>query len=324
MTGLFIIAEIAQGYEGNKKLVELYIRAASSAGADAIKFHIFHADELALPDYKYYPLFKSLELSLDVWERAVNDSHQRGLEFYSDVLGLDSLRELEEIHVDGYKIHATDINNTGLLNEVAKREKKVFLSTGGCSLREIDRAVGILGNNDLILMHGFQGEPTLPQDNNLNKIKLLKERYGRSVGFQDHTSGWDDLATHIPFIAIGLGATVIEKHLTLSRVAEMEDYMSAMTAEEFVGWVKVIKKAPLCIGKGKWEVTKKEKGYRSKIKRAVCSAREIKRGETISEGELILKRTDGREVFFEPDKVIGRRAKKVIRKNTAIREDMLL
>lgn len=323
MTRPFIIAEIAQGYEGSRKLVELYVKAACSAGADAIKFQIFYADELALPDYKYYELFKNLELPLEVWENAVKEAHNKRIEFYSDVLGTESLKQLQAIHADGYKIHTTDINNTKLLKEVAKTNKKVFLSTGGCDLPEIDGAVEILGATDFTLMHGFQAEPTFPQDNNLNKIKLLKERYGRPIGFQDHTAGGDGLVTYVPFIALGLGATVLEKHLTLSRIAEIEDCISALTAEEFTAWVKVIRKAQVCLGKERWGLTRKENEYKSKVKRAVCSSREIKKGETLSENDIILKRTGNANAIYDADEVIGKRAKTIIRKNIAIRKAML-
>jgi len=107
----FIIAEVAQGYEGNKRVVDLYVKAAANALADAIKFQIFYADELSLPDYKYYELFKGLELPWQVWAEAVKESHKKGMEFYSDVVGVKSFNMLEKIGADGYKIHTTNINN---------------------------------------------------------------------------------------------------------------------------------------------------------------------------------------------------------------------
>lgn len=320
----FIIAEIAQGYEGNEKLVELYVKAVSSSGADAIKFQIFYADELALVDYKYYELFKSLELPFCVWEKAVRESHKSGLEFYSDVMGLLSLRKLEKIKVDGYKIHATDINNITLLKEVAKIRKKVLLSTGGCRLEEIDRAVDILKGTSVTIMHGFQAEPTSLGDNHLNKIKTLRERYKSPVGFQDHTKGDTVHAFYIPFIAVGLGASLIEKHLTLSRAAELEDHISALTAEEFSKWAKEIKQACVSLGKDRWILTEREAEYRSKVKRAVCSSGGIKKGKTILEKDLSLKRSGDLYAISDINEVIGKKSKKNISKNVAIKKGHLL
>jgi sialic acid synthase SpsE len=323
-TPIYVVAEIAQGYEGSEKLVEYFIKAASKANADAIKFHIFYADELALPDYRYYDLFKKLELPFSQWAEAIKMSHKYGLKFYSEILGIESLAMLNKIGADGYKIHATDINNLRLLKEVAKTKKEVFLSTGGCDLVEIDRAVEIFQDNNLVIMHGFQAEPTLPKNNYLNKLKFLKERYHKAIGFQDHTSGIDKFSAVIPFIAIGLGATVIEKHLTLSRVAEMEDCVSAMTPEEFVAWVKLVKKAHVCMGKEKWGVTKIEKEYRFKVKRAVCSMRGIEAEQIILEKDITLKRTGDTNAIFDMDEVIGKKAIKLIKANTVIREDMII
>jgi N,N'-diacetyllegionaminate synthase len=319
----FIIAEIAQGFEGSPKLVELYVKGAAAAGANAVKFHIFYADELALPDYRYFSLFKNLEIPFEVWANAAAGCHKRGLEMYSDVLGLKSLRKMEKIGVDGYKIHTTDINNFILLRAVGKTGKKVLLSTGGCDIPEIDRAVDILKDCDLTLMHGFQAEPTLPADNNLSKINFLKNRYPYKIGFQDHTRGGNELSIAIPMIALGAGARVLEKHLTLSRTAEIEDFISALNAEEFAKWVALVRKSVPALGKDGWRVTKKEKEYRSKVKRAVCSAKDLAAGTMIDAADIILKRTDNKNAIFDPSEVIGKMVKKTIARNNIIRKDAL-
>ena len=320
----FLIAEIAQGYEGNEKLVELYVRAASAAGADSIKFQVFYADELALPDYKYYQLFKSLELPFEIWGKAVNESHQRGMEFYSDIFGTDSLTKLEDIGVDGYKVHTTDINNIRLLKLISGTGKKVFLSTGGCQLEEIKRALDILERCNVTLMYGFQAEPTELEDNNLKRIGSLKTLYNKPIGFQDHSAGDSELAFYIPFVALGAGVEVIEKHLTLSRAAQIEDYISALTPEEFGKWVLLIRKAYSSLGKEEWELTDKEFQYRGKVRRAVCAVRDIVKGELLSDDNLTLKRTDSKNVIYELSEVAGRKASNNIKENSVIDKGDLL
>ena len=314
----FIIAEIAQGYEGSDKLVELFIKAASTAGADAIKFQIFYADELALPDYKYYQLFKGLELSFEIWEKAVNESHKREMEFYSDIFGTDSLNKLEGIGADGYKVHTTDINNIRLLKLISGTRKKVFLSTGGCQLEEIKRALDILESCNVTLMYGFQAEPTELEDNNLKRIGSLKTLYNKPIGFQDHSAGDSELAFYIPFVALGAGVDVVEKHLTLSRSAQIEDYISALTPEEFGKWVLLIRKAYGSLGKEEWELTDKEFQYRGKVRRAVCAVRDIVKGELLSDDNLTLKRTDSKNVIYELSEVAGRKASNNIKENSVI------
>lgn len=323
-TNPLIIAEIAQGYEGSEKLVELYVKAASAAGADAIKFQIFYAHELALPDYKYYLLFKSLELTVAVWENAVKEAHKKGMEFYSDVFGFDSLDMLEKIGADGYKVHTTDINNNQLLKRIAQTKKKVFLSTGGCQMEEIDNAVELLKGCDIALMYGFQAEPTELEDNNLNRIGTLKKTYNKPIGFQDHTAGDSELALYLPFVALGAGVDVIEKHLTLSRAAEIEDYISALTPEEFRNWASMIRAAHNGLGKSEWALTEKELQYRGKVQRAVCTVREIGKGEVIGPDDVTMKRTDAQDVIYELSGAIGKKTSSVIKENTPVKKGDIL
>jgi N,N'-diacetyllegionaminate synthase len=320
MAGPFIIAEIAQGYEGNAKLVDLYVKAAAFAGADAIKFQIFYADELALRDYKYYRLFKSLELPCSVWKKAVLDSHMKGLEFYSDIFGFDSLKKLREIGVDGFKIHATDVNNMPLLERLAKTRGKIFLSTGGCQQDEVSRALDILDKCKVTLMYGFQAEPTEMEDNNLKRITTIKKIFGKPVGFQDHTLGDSDLAVYPSFVALGLGAELIEKHLTLSRAAQIEDYISALEPDEFKSWVYAIKKTFPVLGAEEWKLAKKEIEYRLKVKRAVCSRRIIKKGAIITEEDILLKRTGSKNAIYEISGIIGKKSQTAIKANSVIEE----
>lgn len=320
----FIVAEIAQGYEGSEKLVELYVKAASAADANAIKFQIFFADELALPDYKYYLLFKSLELPVAIWGNAVKEARSKGMEFYSDVFGFDSLDMLEKIGADGYKVHTTDINNNQLLKRIAQTKKKVFLSTGGCKMEEINNALEMLKGCDITLMYGFQAEPTELEDNNLNRIGTLKKTYNKPVGFQDHTAGDSDLALYLPFVALGAGVDVIEKHLTLSRAAEIEDHISALTPEEFRKWASLIRAAHNSLGKSEWALTEKELQYRGKVQRAVCTVREIGRGEVIGLEEVTMKRTDTQDVVYELSGAIGKKTGRIIKKNTPIKKGDIL
>ncbi|MFA5876527.1 MAG: N-acetylneuraminate synthase family protein [Candidatus Margulisiibacteriota bacterium] len=320
----FLVAEIAQGYEGSSKLVNLYVKAAATAKADAIKFQIFYADELALPDYKYYRLFKSLELPFTVWQKAVAQSHRHQMEFYSDVFGVASLSKLNQIGVDGFKVHSTDINNFVLLKNIAKTKKKIFLSTGGCQLNEISRALEIFADCKVTLMYGFQAEPTALVDNKLKRIRTLIDSFNKDIGFQDHTAGGAALALSLPFVAMGMGVKVVEKHLTLSRAAEIEDSISALTPEEFMPWAKSLKEAYRALGEEKWELSQSEMGYRTNVRRAVCSTRKLKKGTRLRAEDIILKRTDNAKALFDLSQVIGRKLKKAISKNALILLEELL
>lgn len=142
-TSLLIIAEAAQGHEGDPGLAAALIRAAAGAGADALKLQLVYAEELCTPDYKHYRLFRSLELPDADWRRLADLAREKKVGFMLDVFGSRSLALAEDISVMAAKIHSTDMSNLGLLHEVeASRIPLVLLSTGGCTREEITEALG--------------------------------------------------------------------------------------------------------------------------------------------------------------------------------------
>lgn len=302
----YVIAEVAQGFEGSEKLVTLHITAAAAAGADAVKFQVFSADELALPDYRYYELFRGLELPEAVWAAAAAQAHEAGLEIWSDVFGADSLALLTRAGFDGFKVHATDIDNLPLLRLVGASGKRVLLACGGASLDEIQAALQALGDADVTLLYGFQAEPTDVSDLTLGKLPALIERFGLPVGFMDHTAGDDPLARSLPFVALGAGASVIEKHLTLSRTAELEDSISALTAEEFGPWLAELRDAARALSEPEWQVTPREAEYRAKVRRAVVAARDLSAGTVLADADLLRLRTDVEGVLHDESLALGR------------------
>lgn len=317
----YIVAEVAQGFEGNSRLVELFCNAFLKSSADAIKFQIFYADELATPDYQHYKLFKQLELPESVWQNAVKKIHGAEKEIFSDVFGFQSLKMLNDIGFDGFKIHSTDADNLSLLRKVAETKKKVLFSTGGTDLEVVDRALEILSSNSVTLLHGFQAEPTNVGDNNLLRMQTLLKRYGKPVGFQDHTAGDLSLARSLPFIAMGIGATVIEKHFTLSRAAEIEDYVSALTAEEFITWAQEVKEGATSLGSADWKLTEVELKYKRNVKRALCASRDLKPGEKIGLGDFQLRRSGNQRALYDVDTVIGKTLCAEIKEGLAFERD---
>ena len=115
-----IIAELAQGFEGKPEQSRLLMKAAAAAGADAAKYQLVYADELATPDYKYYELFRSIEMDDNVWNGLAVYAGQSGIKLYVDIFGARSLQLAEKIGVAVVKLHGTDIANLGFLQQVAR------------------------------------------------------------------------------------------------------------------------------------------------------------------------------------------------------------
>ena len=133
-----IIAEIAQGFEGSLKQSKLFIKAASSANAHAVKFQLVYADEICTKDYKYYKLFKSLEMSYEDWNEINDYANQLKIDFIVDVFGYKSLETAEKLKLNAVKIHATDLSNTDLIKKISSSKiNTVILGVGGHTLMKL-------------------------------------------------------------------------------------------------------------------------------------------------------------------------------------------
>ena len=296
-----IIAELAQGFEGNVEQARLLMKAAANAGASAAKYQMVYADELATPDYEHYHLFKSLEMPIDAWQDLVHLALDLGIELQLDIFGIQSLHFSEQIGVKTIKLHGTDIANIGLLHEVSKSSiEKVLLGAGGAYLAELDRALEILSNKQVIVLLGFQGYPTLTPDNQISRVALLVNRFKSSsqdvvVGFADHAEQNSPLSYALAAAAIGAGATTLEKHLTLGRVMKLEDHESALNPDEFLEFTQTIQGCYSAMGISSlvedFGMSIGEQEYRKKIRRHVVASRNLEIGTVIGPNDLVLKRT---------------------------------
>jgi N,N'-diacetyllegionaminate synthase len=290
-----IIAEIAQGYEGNPKLADLLTTGAIASGADAVKFQLVFADELATPDYKYYELFKSLEMPTSVWQETSNRIHESGQKLYFDVFGFDSLTTALDVTADGVKLSTTEFYNRALIEQALSSFKKVFISIGGIPLDDIDLLLKDLLQEHfqkICLMYGFQAEPTPLEQNNLLKLRSFKERYpGYELRFMDHSDGGSDDAFNLSLLAMGMGISVIEKHLTLDRSLKIEDFVSGLAPDQFKKFVKLIRKYEPALGSKSFELSELENEYRNKAAKSVVALKDLKKGQVLSPTDVALKRT---------------------------------
>lgn len=322
---LQIIAEIAQGYEGDFTKAKLFIKAAKSANADAVKFQLVYADELATKQYRYYDFFKSLEMPFKNWDLLNNYAKELGVELILDIFGEKSLEVAEKMKLDSIKIHATDLSNIDLIDKISSSTlKNIIIGSGGSEIDDIIQVVKILNNKNLILMHGFQGYPTKIKDNKISrliqheaKIKLIHKNF--VMGYAPHP-GKGEVQDLIGIVAIGSGAEVIERHLTLGKVMRMEDYESALNPDEFYNYVNKLNAAYLSYGKHyqPLKLSKSEKSYQISSRKDVVASKNLKKGNKLLRKDLVLKRTGDSNSIKSIDLVIGRVLKTDISKNQAI------
>jgi len=298
---LEIIAELAQGFEGCPDQARLLVKAAAAAGADAAKLQLVYADELATPDYKHYALFRTLEMADEVWDRLAVSARQWGIALQLDIFGSRSLQLAERVGVDAIKLHPTDIANVGLLEEVARsRVSRVLLGAGGAHMAELTGALNLLNGKQVVVLLGFQGYPTPTEANQIARVRALAEklscRYPHAVvGFADHALPDSPLRCALAAAALGAGARVVEKHLTLGQVMKMEDHESALNPDEFAEFARVLRSCDEAIGETEeaedFGMSQSEKDYRKTIRRHVVSTRSLAKNSFLTPADLTLKRT---------------------------------
>ncbi len=324
-----IIAEVAQGYEGDAKLAQLLVRGAVRAGADAVKLQLIYADEIATPDYKYYDLFRSLEMPLEVWQTLIAETKTGGLRFYLDIYGERSLHEAIGLGIDGVKIHASDFFNTKLVSSALTDMPRVFISLGGISVTELEDFLSlhrITTDQPVFFMHGFQAEPTPLELNNLRRIKALQERFsGYRFGFMDHSDGGSDDALTLALLALPLGIDCIEKHISLDRSLQLEDYVSALPPENFRTFVHRVRHFEEALGTEDLELTEAEQEYRQKTRKVVVAGEKLSKGEVVAPETLSLKRVadTSQSSIYHIEQVVGRRLAVNVQPNQQITEEML-
>jgi N,N'-diacetyllegionaminate synthase len=323
-----IIAELAQGFEGKPEQSRLLLKAAAATGADAAKFQLVYADELAAPDYKHYQLFRSLEMPDDVWASLADFAAQLGVALQLDIFGERSLGLAERIGATAVKLHPTDIANVGLLDQVARSAvREVLLGAGGAHAGEIDHALGHLTGKQVGLLFGFQGYPTPLETNQIARVRYFADRLKKThpnatVGFADHAPHESPLRYALAVAALGAGARILEKHLTLGRIMKLEDHESALNPDEFAEFVEVVRQSAEAVGEvadgADFGMSGAETTYRTTIRRHVVAGRDLARNSTLGPADLVLKRTSADDAITDLALVYDRRLKRDMRKNAAI------
>jgi len=330
MNSIEIIAEIAQGFEGKLDQSLQLLKAASASGADAAKFQLVYADELAIPDYKYYDLFKDLEMSDQAWKEIVKTSQELPIEVIFDIFGKRSLDLAESLGGNSVMLHATDITNLELIKEVSERSiGRVILGAGGAYLSEIESALDLLVNKKVCIMFGFQGYPTPDEDNQISRIDYMSswisDKYDNvTVGFADHSLPNSKMLIPFSSMAYSAGARVFEKHLTLSQVMKLEDYESAINPDQFFNYCCDLKECVKSYGVTKsaqdFGMKSSEKKYRKFVQRHVISTKNLQKGSVVTKADIRLGRSSNSTAITDIDKVVGRGLLKDFAKGRAFSE----
>lgn len=268
-----VVAEIGINHNGDIDLVRKLISAAVTAGCDAVKFQkrtvdvVYSAEELARPRESPFgttngELKRALELDEEAYAAIDEYCRMLGIMWFASCWDEASVDFIERFQPACYKIASASLTDDNLLRHHRACGRPIIVSTGMSNLEEIDRAVDVLGKEDLILLHTTSTYPTQPDELNLRAITTLRERYGVPVGYSGHEVG---LATTVA--ARTLGACVIERHITLDRAMWGSDQAASVEPFGFSRLVKDIRAVEAALGDGAKVVYDSEIPIREKLRR---------------------------------------------------------
>lgn len=312
------IAEISANHLGSLDRAKDLVRAAAEAGATYVKFQTYTADTMTLnhkdfavsDDHELWggrTLYSLYEEAHTPWKwhaELFGLARSLGVTPFSSPFDVTAVDFLEKLDVELYKIASLETGDFRLIRKVAETGKPIIISTGATDYEEIRDLVNVVrktGNSNLTLLVCTSSYPSRPVDAHLRRIKTLKEDFGLQVGLSDHTLGLG-----VSLAAIALGASVIEKHLTLRRSDGGADGAFSMEPQEFGELVREGKSAYESLGDAKWQIQDSEQESRQ-LKRSLFIVKDVKAGEEISHENVRAIRPNG---GFPPkylDDLIGKK-----------------
>jgi sialic acid synthase SpsE len=292
---IYIIAEMACAHDGDINKAKKIIDAAVSSEADAVQLQFFSPNDLMTPDHKVYDLLKEINFTRKEWQEIYDYARQFDIDVFACTYDVPSAQLALDLKVDGIKLNSSDLSNPDLLRTVAESGIPFTLGTGASTIEEIAQAVDtalLQGDAQIIIMHGVQNFPTAIDHSNINKIKRLRALFHLPVGYQDHTDASDSFSQVVDLLAIGAGACVIEKHITLDRAEKGTDYQAALQPAEFKEFVKLIRTAETAMGSNMVQpLTESDIEYRNFQKKSIVAIRNFKKGDTVSRKDVAFMRS---------------------------------
>jgi N-acetylneuraminate synthase len=354
---ILIIAEAGVNHNGDRARALALVEAAARAGANAVKFQSFRADKLATAEAakanyqrattgsteSQLEMLRGLELSEEDEECVAAACVSAGITYMSTPFDPDSATHLvRRIGVSTLKVGSGDLTNAPLLLHLARFRLPIILSTGMATLAEVEQALGVVAfgylrdqdarpssadltsllldretwaelSAKVTLLHCTSEYPAEPRSVNLRAMATLRDAFGIPVGFSDHSCG-----IHLAAAAAALGATVIEKHLTLDRNLPGPDHRASIEPAEMAAMVAAIRDVEVALGDGRKVPALEEIPNRMVARRSLVATRSIRAGEPFTEGNLGVKRPGGGIPPIEYWNYLGNAAKRDYAANEAL------
>ena len=329
---IFIIAEAGANHNGKVSLAKKMVDAAKKAGADAVKFQTFKAERLATryaPKSRYqkkttlanetqFAMLKKLELDVTMHKKLMAYCEKKGVLFLSSPFDLESIKLLDNLGLEIFKIPSGEINNLPYLRKIGALGKKVIMSSGMAELKEIKNALQVLSGSgtareNITVLHCNTEYPTPMEDVNLLAMLTIRDAFNVNVGYSDHTLGIE-----AAIAAAALGASVIEKHFTLDKNMRGPDHKASLEPAELKTMVTAIRNVEKIFGNGIKRPSRSESKNIKMARKSIVTAKDVKKGELFTGENITTKRPATGISPIVWDKVIGRTARRDFKKDELV------
>ena len=325
MKHTIIIAEAGVNHNGSMSIAKQLIDAAKDCGVDYVKFQTTKSPESITSkfaqmaeyqkknlhqDESQLEMLRKILLKMEDFGDLSDYCKELGVNFMSTPFDLDSIDYLAGLNMDYWKIPSGEITNLPYLRKIAKLGTPVIMSTGMCTVEDIEAAMNVLTKNGLktdqiSLLHCNTEYPTPFEDVNLSAMQTLERHFEVRVGYSDHTKGIE-----VPIAAVAMGAEIIEKHFTLDRTLPGPDHVASLEPQELKAMVNAIRNIEKAIGSGIKQVSPSEQKNIAIARKSIIAACDIHKGEVFTEENLTVKRPGSGISPMRWDEVVGQIAKR--------------
>jgi N-acetylneuraminate synthase len=305
MEKVLIIAEAGVNHNADMALAKQLIDIAKEAGADIVKFQtavpelvmteqaekaVYQVENTGVKNETQLEMAKKIHLPLTAYKELLDYSNKVGIKFLSTPFDHVSIQLLKDLGLDIFKIPSGEITNLPYLKAIGEMKTQVIISTGMANLEEIENALNILieagtKKENITVLHCNTDYPTKMTDVNLNAMTTIARKLNVKVGYSDHTLGIE-----VPIAAVAMGATIIEKHFTISRALDGPDHKASLEPEELRLMVKSIRNIEKALGDGVKIPSESEKKNIIIARRSIHLKTDLEKGHVINEKDLIMKR----------------------------------
>lgn len=331
----FIIAEAGVNHNGSVKAAKRLVDAAAAAGADVVKFQTFQPEKLVsagAPKANYQlqttdpaetqrEMLRKLMLSRDDHTTLQAYCIEKGILFLSSAFDEDSADFLDSLGLPAFKLGSGELTNLPLLAHIARKGKPMIVSTGMAYLSDVEAALRCIykaGNTQVALLHCVSNYPTAPADANLRAMQTMRRAFGVPVGYSDHTMGRD-----VSLAATALGASILEKHITLDHTLPGPDQQASLEPQELTALVQGVRSIEAALGHGRKEPAPSERNTAEVARRSIVAAADLPAGHILKANDLSMKRPGTGLPPSMLAYLIGRRVRTAILADTLITLDHL-